>query len=278
VPEDQLPVELPYVDEFRPTGTDQSPLALVDSYVNTTCPSCGGAARRETDVCDTFLDSSWYYLRYPSTEFDDRPFDAALTKKWLPVHMYIGGKEHSVLHLLYSRFITMALHDMGQVAFEEPFHRFRAHGMLILRGAKISKSRGNIVNPDDYVASHGADTLRAYLMFSGRYEEGGDFSDHGIEGVYRFLHRVWELVQRYLWSDGCDVHWHLMRQAWMSPANLAVAPVQDLLGLGSEHRMNRPGTAAGNWSWRLQAGLLDEPLAARLHELTSTYGRLPQRR
>jgi leucyl-tRNA synthetase len=197
VPEDQLPVVLPYVEEFRPTGTDQSPLALVDSFVNTTCPSCGGAARRETDVCDTFLDSSWYYLRYPSTEFDDGPFDPALTKQWLPVHMYIGGKEHAVLHLLYSRFITMALHDMGHLEFEEPFTRFRAHGTLILRGAKISKSRGNIVSPDDYYGSHGADTLRAYLMFAGRYEEGGDFSDDGIEGVSRFLHRVWALVERY---------------------------------------------------------------------------------
>jgi len=202
VPEHQLPVELPYVEEFRPTGTEQSPLASVDSFARTTCPQCGGEARRETDVCDTFLDSSWYYLRYPSTDIDDRPFDAALTKKWLPVHTYIGGREHSVLHLLYSRFVSMALHDMGHVEFEEPFAKFRAHGTLILRGAKISKSRGNIVNPDDFYESHGADTLRAYLMFSGRYEEGGDFSDQSIEGVYRFLHRVWELTQRYRAQDG----------------------------------------------------------------------------
>ncbi len=197
VPEEQLPVVLPYVEEFRPTGTEQSPLANVESFYKTTCPTCGREARRETDVSDTFLDSAWYYLRYPSVEFDDRPFDAALTKKWLPVTNYIGGKEHSVLHLLYSRFITMALHDMGYLEFEEPFARFRAHGLLILRGAKISKSRGNIVNPDDFFQSHGADTVRAYLMFSGRYEEGGDFSDEGIEGVYRFLHRVWDVVQRY---------------------------------------------------------------------------------
>jgi leucyl-tRNA synthetase len=182
--------------------------------VHTTCPSCGEPARRETDVCDTFLDSSWYYLRYPSTEFDDRPFDAELTKKWLPVHMYIGGKEHSVLHLLYSRFITMALHDMGHVEFEEPFQRFRAHGVLVLRGAKISKSRGNIVNPDDFYDSHGADTLRAYLMFAGRYEEGGDFSDEGIEGVSRFLHRVWALVQRYR-AQGVDAEMTLEAQQVM---------------------------------------------------------------
>ena len=202
VPEDQLPVVLPFVEEFRPTGTAQSPLALVESFVNTTCPDCGKDAKRETDVSDTFLDSSWYFLRYPSTGFDDRPFDAELTKKWLPVANYIGGKEHSVLHLLYSRFITMALHDMGHLPFEEPYERFRAHGVLVLDGAKISKSRGNVVNPDDYVTSHGADTLRAYLMFSGRYDEGGDFSDKGIEGVYRFLHRVWDLVERYRGQDG----------------------------------------------------------------------------
>ncbi len=197
VPEAQLPVVLPYVEAFRPTGTDQSPLAQVESFVDTTCPKCGGPARRETDVSDTFLDSSWYFLRYPSTEYDDRPFDKALTEKWLPVHSYIGGKEHSVLHLLYSRFITMALQDMGHIHFEEPFTKFRAHGLLILRGSKISKSRGNVVNPDEYVASHGADTLRAYLMFSGRYDEGGDFSDKGIEGVARFINRVWDATQRY---------------------------------------------------------------------------------
>jgi leucyl-tRNA synthetase len=205
VPEDQLPVVLPYVEDFRPTGTDQAPLAHVESFVRTSCPQCGGEARRETDVCDTFVDSSWYYLRYPSREFDDRPFDAARTKKWLPVSNYIGGKEHSVLHLLYSRFVTMALHDMGHLEFEEPFQRFRGHGLLILRGSKISKSRGNIVNPDDYFDSHGADTLRAYLMFSGRYEEGGDFTDRGIEGVARFLHRVWELVQRYRAQEAREV-------------------------------------------------------------------------
>ncbi len=202
VPEDQLPVVLPYVEEFRPTGTDASPLAHVDSFVNTTCPNCGGPARRETDVCDTFVDSSWYYLRYPSTEYNDRPFDDELTRKWLPVHSYIGGKEHSVLHLLYSRFVAMALHDMGHVDFEEPYRRFRGHGLLILRGSKISKSRGNIVVPDEYVASHGADTLRAYLMFSGRYDEGGDFSDQGIEGVARFINRLWDMVQRYRAQEG----------------------------------------------------------------------------
>ena len=196
VPEEDLPVELPYVKEFRPTGTAQSPLASVPEFVEVACPACGKNARRETDVCDNFLDSSWYFLRYPSTGNDDKPFDPELTKRWLPVHNYIGGKEHAVLHLLYTRFITMALHDMGFIEFEEPFLRFRAHGVLILEGAKMSKSRGNIVNPDDFFKSHGADTLRTYLMFASRFEEGGDFSSQGIEGVFRFLHRVWELYER----------------------------------------------------------------------------------
>ena len=204
VPEKELPVVLPYVEEFRPTGTSQSPLASVESFVRTTCPTCGEEARRETDVCDNFLDSSWYFLRYPSTEFEDRPFDPDLTKKWLPVTMYVGGKEHAVLHLLYTRFITMALHDMGFIEFAEPFQRFRAHGTLIMHGSKMSKSRGNIVSPDDYFLSHGADTLRAYLMFAGRYEEGGDFSDKGIGGISRFLNRIWDLVQRYLSQEGED--------------------------------------------------------------------------
>ena len=204
VPEEQLPVLLPHVEEFRPTGTSESPLAAVESFVRTTCPSCGRAARRETDVCDNFLDSSWYFLRYPSTEFDDRPFDAELTKRWLPVHSYIGGKEHAVLHLLYSRFITMALHDMGFIEFEEPFQRFRAHGILVLSGAKMSKSRGNIVNPDDYIRSHGADTVRTFLMFAGRYDEGGNFSDEGVGGAHRFLNRVWDLVQQYRGQEASE--------------------------------------------------------------------------
>jgi leucyl-tRNA synthetase len=197
VPEDQLPVLLPEVEDWKPTGTGSSPLAAIPSFVNTTCPACGGPARRETDVSDNFLDSAWYFLRYPSAEFDDRPFDAELTAKWLPVDMYIGGREHSVLHLMYTRFITMALHDLGHLPFEEPFKRFRAHGIITKDGAKISKSRGNVINPDEYIETWGADTLRTYLMFMGPYTQGGDFSDRGISGVRRFLNRVWNLVVRH---------------------------------------------------------------------------------
>jgi leucyl-tRNA synthetase len=191
VPEQDLPVELPFVEDFKPDDTGISPLARVESWYRVKCPSCGGAARRETDVSDTFLDSAWYFLRYPSTDRDDVPFDAARTKKWLPVTSYIGGNEHAVLHLLYSRFVTMVLKDAGYFDFEEPYKRFRAHGMIIRDGAKMSKSRGNVVNPDEYIEKWGADTFRTYLMFLGPYEEGGDFRDQSIAGVRRFLDRVW---------------------------------------------------------------------------------------
>ena len=194
VPEDQLPVLLPDVEDFMPTGTGSSPLARVPSFVEATCPTCGGPARRETDVSDNFLDSAWYFVRYPSAHRSDVALDPELTRKWLPVDMYIGGAEHSVLHLLYSRFITMALHDLGYLDFDEPFEKFRAHGLITKDGAKMSKSRGNVVNPDEYIDRYGADTLRMYLMFLGPYDQGGDFSDQGIGGVSRFLHRLWGLI------------------------------------------------------------------------------------
>ena len=194
VPEDQLPVLLPELENFRPDDSGVSPLARATAWYHTTCPACHGPARRETDVSDTFLDSAWYFLRYPSSDRDDVPFDDGLTKRWLPVHSYIGGNEHAVLHLLYSRFVTMVLHDAGFIDFEEPFTRFRAHGMIVREGAKMSKSKGNVVNPDDYINEWGADAFRTYLMFLGPYEEGGDFRDKGISGVKRFLDRLWRSV------------------------------------------------------------------------------------
>ena len=197
VPEDELPVLLPDVADWMPRGSGSSPLADVRSFVETRCPTCGEPARRETDVSDNFLDSAWYFLRYPSSSVTDRPFDPQVTAKWLPVDMYIGGAEHAVLHLLYSRFITMALHDLGHVPFEEPFVRFRAHGLLARHGSKMSKSRGNVINPDAYFDRWGADTLRTYLVFLGPFERGGEFSDSGIGGVRRFLGRVWDLVHRH---------------------------------------------------------------------------------
>ncbi len=198
IPEDQLPILLPQLEDWKPTGTGEGPLAKLTDWVNTTCPKCGGEAKRETDVCDTFLDSSWYFFRYTSTDIENEPFDIERVKKWLPVAMYIGGAEHSVLHLLYSRFVTMVLKDAGFIDFEEPFAKFRAHGLLIKEGAKMSKSKGNVIIPDEYINKFGADTLRSYLMFLGPYQQGGDFYDSGIEGMHRFLRRVWFLVQNGL--------------------------------------------------------------------------------
>jgi leucyl-tRNA synthetase len=194
VPEQDLPVVLPPIEDFRPDDTGVSPLARHEEWYYVPCPACGARARRETDVSDTFLDSAWYYLRYPSTEFADRPFDPARTRKWCPVATYIGGNEHAVLHLLYSRFLAMVLHDLGQLHFEEPFAKFRAHGLIVKDGSKMSKSRGNVVIPDEYIARWGADSFRMYLMFLGPFGEGGDFRDAGISGVRRFLDKVWLLV------------------------------------------------------------------------------------
>ena len=194
-PEKDLPVKLPFVKDFRPTGSDQSPLASVRSFYEVKCPKCKAKARRETDVSDTFLDSAWYYLRYIDPKNRTKPFDKARAKKWLPVDMYIGGAEHSVLHLLYVRFVAKALHDWGEVAFKEPFKKFRAHGLIVREGAKMSKSKGNIVNPDAYIKKFGADTLRMYLMFLAPFEQGGDFRDQSVVGVARFLERFYRFAQ-----------------------------------------------------------------------------------
>jgi leucyl-tRNA synthetase len=165
------------------------------------CPTCGAKARRETDVSDTFLDSAWYFLRYPSVPDHTLPFDPVLTQKWLPVDSYIGGNEHAVLHLLYCRFVTMVLHDAGLLTFSSPFRKFRAHGTIVRDGAKMSKSKGNVVNPDTYFDTVGADAFRMYLMFIGPFEEGGDFRDAGLSGVSRFLDRLWASVHE-MTADG----------------------------------------------------------------------------
>ena len=249
VPEEDLPVILPYIKNFKPLGihsrhsaelsrspssgqAGEAPLSQDKQFIEAKCPNCGGVGRRETDVCDTFLDSSWYFLRYPVSDFKYIPFpsknwenpksqipkpktdreignwkleigNSAQRAAWLPVHMYIGGAEHSVLHLLYSRFIAKALFDLGFLAFDEPFSKFRAHGLLIKDGGKMSKSRGNVVNPDQYIERFGTDALRTYLMFLGPFDQGGDFRDAGIEGMERFLRRVDRLInyQTGLGSD-----------------------------------------------------------------------------
>ena len=195
VPEGDLPVLLPEDAEFKPTG--ESPLTSHPSFLNVDCPQCGGPARRETDTMDTFIDSSWYLLRYVSPKYDAGPFDPELLKKWLPVDQYTGGAEHAVLHLLYSRFFIKAMRDMGLVDFDEPFLRLFNQGVIL--GAdheKMSKSRGNVVNPDDVVGLMGADAVRCFLMFIGPWDQGGPWSDVGINGVARWLNRVWGLLER----------------------------------------------------------------------------------
>ena len=194
VPEQDLPVVLPNIADFKPDDSGVSPLARHAEWYHVACPTCGAQGRRETDVSDTFLDSAWYFLRYPSATRTDVAFDAGVTAKWLPVTSYIGGNEHAVLHLLYSRFITMVFKDAGLIDFEEPFTKFRAHGTIVREGAKMSKSKGNVVNPDAYFDEWGADAFRTYLMFLGPYQEGGDFRDRGISGVKRFLDRLWSSV------------------------------------------------------------------------------------
>ena len=194
VPEDDLPVVLPYLEDFKPGEDGKSPLARDEKWSSAPCPTCGAESRRETDVSDTFLDSAWYFLRYPCTDNDNQAFESEMLDTWLPVHSYIGGNEHAVLHLLYSRFLIMALSDLGLTNFEEPYRKFRAHGLLIKDGKKISKSRGNIIVPDDLIAEYGADTVRMYLMFLGPYEQGGDYQAHGILGPRSFLNRLWQTV------------------------------------------------------------------------------------
>ncbi|HMJ17684.1 MAG TPA: leucine--tRNA ligase [Gemmatimonadaceae bacterium] len=204
VPEKDLPVKLPWIEDFKPDDSGVSPLARHEEFFLVECPKCGKPGRRETDVSDNFLDNSWYFLRYPSVGRDDVPFDKAVTKKWLPVTSYIGGNEHAVLHLLYSRFITMVLHDAKILDFEEPFTKFRAHGHIIREGAKMSKTQGNIVNPDEYIEEWGADAFRTYLMFLGPYEQGGDFRDRSISGTRRFLDRLFASVQSMSGDGGPD--------------------------------------------------------------------------
>jgi leucyl-tRNA synthetase len=196
VPEKDLPVLLPDISDWKPKGDGKGPLEKAPKeWLYAKCPKCGNKAKRETDVSDTFLDSSWYFLRYPSVT-ESRQWNSNITKKWLPVNAYIGGAEHAVLHLLYSRFVWKCLKDWGyldDIKSEEPFPYLFGHGLIIKDGAKMSKSKGNIVNPDEYIEKYGADTLRLYLMFLGPYDQGGDFRDTGISGMQKFIRRVWGL-------------------------------------------------------------------------------------
>jgi len=192
VPEEDLPVSLPEDAEFKPTG--ESPLKYCERFVNTTCPRCSAPAKRETDTMDTFMCSSWYFLRYASPNCDNAPFDSDKVRHWLPVDLYTGGAEHAVMHLFYARFFIKALRDMGLVDFGEPFTRLFNQGVIIVERQKMSKSRGNVITPDEYVSELGADAVRAYLMFVAPWEQGGEWNDSGISGISRWLNRVWNLV------------------------------------------------------------------------------------
>jgi leucyl-tRNA synthetase len=193
VPEEQLPVELPEIEDYAPQG--KSPLAAAEDWVATECPRCGAAARRETDTMDTFVDSSWYFLRYLDAQNDAAAWEREAADFWMPVDQYIGGVEHAILHLMYARFFTKALADLGHLGVQEPFANLFTQGMITRDGAKMSKSKGNTVSPGDYVERYGADTARTYVCFMGPPERGGDWTDEGVEGVNRFLSRLWRLCK-----------------------------------------------------------------------------------
>src|SRR5712692_10109220 len=197
VPDADLPVVLPPMAKF--SGVGQSPLASVPEFVNVKCPKCGGPARRETDTMDTFVDSSWYFLRFCDPTSRELPFDRAAAAYCMPVDFYSGGVEHAILHLLYSRFFTRVLRDVGLINFDEPFTRLLTQGMVLKDNEVMSKSRGNVVDPDDMLSKYGADALRLYVMFVAPPEKEVEWTDSGLEGSWRFLVRVWRLVDH--WSQ-----------------------------------------------------------------------------
>ncbi len=201
VPEKDLPVVHPHIEDYVPKGT--SPLAGSAEFVNTKCPKCGKDAKREVDTMDTFVCSSWYFLRYPDAGNTEKAWDKAKVDKWMPVDMYIGGPEHACMHLLYARFIHKVMKDLGHVSAEEPFKRLVHQGMITKNGAKMSKSKGNVVSPDEFIEKYGSDVFRMYLMFMGPFTEGGDWSDHGITGIARFVERFVKLIEAE--GEGADV-------------------------------------------------------------------------
>jgi leucyl-tRNA synthetase len=259
VPEDQLPIELPDIEDYAPKG--KSPLAAAEHWVNVECPRCGGPAKRETDTMDTFVDSAWYFLRYCDALNDTAPFDREIVDGWMPVDQYIGGVEHAILHLMYARFFTKALADIGMVGFQEPFAALFTQGMITRDGAKMSKSKGNVVSPRDYVERFGADTARTYILFMAPPEQGADWQDEGVGGVNRFLSRLWRIADEVPGGEGSDPskwgteptpvlrksHWAIdkvTRDFERFSFNTAVAAVMELVNECYAHR-DDPNLAFG---------------------------------
>jgi len=225
VPDEQLPVELPDVEDYAPRG--RSPLAAAEGWSTTDCPTCGGPARRETDTMDTFVDSSWYFLRYCDARNEHAAWDRAALRRWMPVDQYIGGVEHAILHLMYARFFTKALADLGHLDFQEPFQALFTQGMVTKDGAKMSKSKGNVVSPASIVERYGADTARCYILFVGPPDQDADWSDDGVEGVHRFLARLWRLAAETAEIVGkAGPHAALPRAAHVQPGGSAHVPTR----------------------------------------------------
>jgi leucyl-tRNA synthetase len=281
VPDDQLPVELPDVEDYAPKG--RSPLATAEDWVRTTCPSCGGEARRETDTMDTFVDSSWYFLRYCDARNDRAPWAREAVDMWMPVDQYIGGVEHAILHLMYARFFTKALADLDLLGFQEPFAHLFTQGMITREGAKMSKSKGNVISPREYVETYGADTARCYILYIGPADQEADWSDEGVGGINRFLGRLWRLAtevrERTEPRDGDSEPTDLLRKAhWAIDKvtadlgerfafNTAIAAVIELVNEAYREKDSLYGSAEGESQLRFAvatAGSLIFPFAPHL--------------
>jgi leucyl-tRNA synthetase len=273
VPEEDLPVLLPEVDEYLPKG--RSPLAAAEDWVQTTCPRCGGEAHRETDTMDTFVDSSWYFIRYADPHNDQVPFDRRIADYWLPVNQYIGGVEHAILHLLYARFFTKVMNDLELLGFREPFARLFTQGMLHYHGAKMSKSKGNVIVPDEYIERYGADACRLYLLFIGPVEQDAEWQDAGFEGIVRFLHRLWRVSMEHAGdsAEGDPGDTPLARKAHATidkvtddigrrfALNTPIAAVMELVNEISKH----PDDPAARFATETAVSLI-QPYAAHIAE------------
>ena len=277
VPDEELPVELPEVEDFAPKG--KSPLAAVEEWVSTSCPSCGGAARRETDTMDTFVDSSWYFLRYLDPANSERPWAREPVDYWMAVDQYIGGVEHAILHLLYARFFCKALSDVGELDVQEPFTNLFAQGMITRDGAKMSKSRGNTVSPAEYVERYGADALRTYICFIGPPDRDADWVDQGVEGVQRFLSRLWrlgeEVVARTTPGDSAEAAEGAAREL-LAKSHWAIDKVtRDVTSGFQLHTAIAAVMELVNDAYRVKDGLYGEPAGeAALRLATSTAASL----